>query len=728
MLLLASCVNEADIATEEQHNGKFTLIDNEDNYVKGWLRFQISEDAGAINITRSGSHSYVTDIPELNQMLAELGAVKIKRMVPYDERYEEGYKKYGIDRWYDVFFDKSVSLTRATRSIAEIDAIEFVESMPKIQSTGKGSVFTPALEPSPMAQNYSTRSGSDFNDPRLSEQWHYHNTGVITNSLAGSDINLFNAWTLTTGSSDVIVAVLDSGIDYEHEDLAANIWVNQGEVGGASDTDNDGNGYKNDVHGYNFCYDDSYNHIGVIDTSGDGAKHGTHVAGTVAAVNNNGIGVSGIAGGDGSGNGVKIMICQIINADESASDAASALIYAANNGAVIAQNSWGYQNATSMPASLKTAIDYFISNNSNTLISGGVVIFAAGNDGTSTMTYPAAYEEVVSVAALGIAYDAASYTNYGTWVTLSAPGGNASDATGVLSLAPGDSYAFNKGTSMACPHVSGIAALAVSHLAGSGLTGASLKALLTNGTTDMIYDYNTFRVGKLGTGLIDAAMVLGVTDFLPPYQVTFFGASWRETSATVIWNTVIDGQHNVVNKYELLVSKSSISQSDFESIPADAQHFTIELTNPGLAERASLDITGLDKGTKYYVAIVAVDDAGKKSDLKMAEGTTTGTSTTDPDPDPDPEVPENNISGYNISLYPNPVVGDTLNVALGESISGTVEISVFNTAGTKVFTQTTDNVTGNSVITCNVSKMSSGTYVMKFNHSNGTIKSSFTKL
>ncbi len=130
-----------------------------------------------------------------------------------------------------------------------------------------------------------------FNDPRLPEQWHYQNFGNISGTVAGADINLFPAWEVTTGSPEVVVAIIDGGIDYTHEDLAANMCINEAELNGLPGVDDDGNGFVDDIYGFNFCTNSGeiYPH-----------SHGTHVAGTVGAVNNNGIGVAGVAGGAGS--------------------------------------------------------------------------------------------------------------------------------------------------------------------------------------------------------------------------------------------------------------------------------------------------------------------------------------------------------------------------------------------------------------------------------------------
>lgn len=179
-------------------------------------------------------------------------------------------------------------------------------------------------------------------------QWHYKNFGITPRSVEGADINLFEAWKQTTGSPNVIVSIVDGGIDGSHEDLKDNLWINEGEIPG-NGIDDDGNGFIDDVYGYNFVSDKG-------EITLDEAGHGTHVAGTVAARNNNGIGVSGVAGGDGTPNsGARLMSCQIFEGANGSGQGAGATVYGANNGAVISQNSWGYDypGPGNIPASIR---------------------------------------------------------------------------------------------------------------------------------------------------------------------------------------------------------------------------------------------------------------------------------------------------------------------------------------------------------------------------------------
>ena len=445
--------------------------------------------AGAGKATRSG-------IPSTDEVLGILGAYSFERVFPVDPRTEERTREAGLHLWYKVCFDEAVNLDAAIKELAKLGEISKIQCNKRIYRIDNRA----ARESLPVG---ATRAANalPFDDPELPLQWGYINRGGYgfeqqwAKAIAGCDVGCEEAWALCTGDSSIIVGVMDEGVHWEHPDLRANIWVNEDEEY-ASGEDNDGNGFKGDRYGYNFATDRGY----IATTSTNDTGHGTHVAGTIAAVNNNGIGVSGIAGGDAAAGkgGVRIMSLQIFD-DAYASTVAmeaKAFKYAADNGAVIMQCSWGYNSAysnimqgyTPGPASEeewaalypleKEAIDYFINNagSPNGVIDGGIVVFASGNEFAGMSAYPGAYSKCISVGAVAADYTPATYSNFGVEVDLSAPGGdgdyygtpgssydNGGMIYSTLVVEGRPTYGYYEGTSMSCPHVSGVIALGLSY-------------------------------------------------------------------------------------------------------------------------------------------------------------------------------------------------------------------------------------------------------------------------
>lgn len=520
--LCACSQEEIPVTGETPDDGIPVFNFADDAIVKGCMRIKLKEEpAGEVSVRSSGG-KVSTGIRVLDRSATALKITRMERTFPYAGKYEERTRREGLHLWYNVWFAEDVAASRAVGEVAQLEGIEVAVPMVKVK-TAAAQIDNPWNEYA--AGRLAGRELWPFNDPDVSRQWFYHNPGTESWEQEGADIRMLEAWKQYSGNVGIIVAVTDGGIDLAHADLKDNLWVNAGEVA-ENGIDDDGNGYVDDICGYNFV---DMNATIVPD------KHGTHVAGLVAATNNNGTGVCGVAGGNGTpGSGVRLMTCQIIKnngfGEELSINIGEAIKYSADNGAVISQNSWGYSTESTLDGSSyidpshKAAIDYFIkyagcdndgNQLENSLMKGGIVLFASGNSNTSNpqIAAPADYELVVAVAAIGPDYKKASYSNFGTYMDISAPGGLLSGDGMIYSTVPTAyrNYAYMSGTSMACPLVSGVAALVIEKYGAGekGFTPEQLKAILYESAYNLD-TYNPDYAGKLGSGCVDAAAALKI--------------------------------------------------------------------------------------------------------------------------------------------------------------------------------------------------------------------------
>lgn len=478
------------------------------------------------------------------------GIASVRKALESTPGKEALEKRFGLNRWYVCLIDESSDIRTVANKIA---------ANPKVRAVEYGRRFSKSSDCIGVACNdflAQTKTGTTpFNDPLLASQWSYRNIGdikVAVDCCEGADINVSDVWTgLTGGDESIIVAVIDEGVKYTHPDLVGNIWTG-----------------PNGEHGKNFVNPSE----GINwDKSGD-SGHGTHCAGTIAAVNNNSLGVCGVAGGTGKGDGVKIMSCQIFSGENggSSSAIANAIKYAADNGASVISCSFGYRGANygsdneflagnnGTNTLVADAIHYFEASCNNDVLDGNIAIFSSGNSTLNYAEYPGAMADIICVSSIGPDFLPTYYTNYGPGCNITAPGGeayhlsssgNISTAAQILSTLPseiyGSDYGYMQGTSMACPHVSGIAALGLAYARklGKKFSVAQFKNMLLTSVNDIdsrIKGQKTLQYGKsfnltpyyhqMGTGAIDAWRFLMQIEGIPCLTAETGRKQWLDLS------------------------------------------------------------------------------------------------------------------------------------------------------------------------------------------------------
>jgi Subtilisin-like serine proteases len=591
LLLLAACSRTLESPEEPQPSARAAL-EQEPTLVPGTLIVEFDEQTASA-IERDGLAA--TKAGALGDAFARYGVLSAERLYPDAGEWEPRHREAGLHRWYRVRYDAEAAVgTKAAEDFG---------SLPGVLSA---------------APERRIRSHSYFNDPYANLQWALYNDGSLGSAYAaGCDINVVPVWEhYTAGSPNVIVAVLDGGVQLDHPDLAA-VAIPAGADGSKS--------FVNGYTGYKIFPDD----------------HGTHVAGIIAAVNNNGVGVSGVAGGrDGKG-GVRILSCAFMMEDPSdpeqklGGNEYAALVWAADHGAVIAQNSWGYvydSEAEAMDGEVdyvEPAIDYFIKyagcdkngeQRADSPMKGGVVIFAAGNE-SWRIAWPAAYEPVIAVGAVSAKYSRAYYSNYGDWVDICAPGGDARQGAQIYSTIAGDGYEYYQGTSMACPQVSGVAALLVSYYGGPGFTNAMLTERLLGGTNRDAVSKN-YLIGPL----VDALGAFTYGSVLPPEPAKDVKSSVSSNDITLSWKVTSDPDDAKAYGYLLLAAKSASELKDLDprNIPSSVQQVQVEVGTLEVGDLISATLGGLDFETTYYTTVIAYDYAGNYSEPSATLSVRTG--------------------------------------------------------------------------------------------------------
>ncbi len=480
--------------------------------------------------------------------------------------------------------------------------------------------------------NYEVHADVIPNDPRFSELYGLRNTGQ-TGGTAGADIKAASAWDLFIGDPNLKVGVIDTGVDYNHPDLAANVWTNPGEIP-ANLLDDDNNGFVDDVHGYDFVNNDG--------DSFDDNGHGTHVSGTIAAVGNNNVGVVGVNWQ------AKVVGIKFLNASGSGSTAGaiSGIQYAITIGVRLTSNSWG---GGGFSQALLDAI-----NASGA--AGQLFVAAAGNSAQNTdvtPSYPASYNSpyIISVAATDHNDNLASFSNYGaTTVDLAAPG------VSILSCQPGGGYQLLSGTSMATPHVSGVAALAMGRFPNA--TNLFIKNLILSRA-----DPKAQLAGKVLTGgRLNALLAISDPDETPPGGVSDLAVTETGSShARIGWTaTGDDGATGRAATYEIRYSSSPIT--DLTSFLAGTPASSPDPQTAGSAE--TLEIGGLAFNTGYYFALRVFDEFGNVGPLSnVATGTTLGT----PDLTASP-------GSFSATLLTGAATSQTLTI--GNAGQGTLDFSI----------------------------------------------------
>lgn len=516
---------------------------------------------------------------------------RFERIFPDAGEWEPLHRKAGLHLYYSINLEENQPVTKAVASIKDLPGILVSEEMRTIRTE---AVSLP------------------FNDPvALSSQWYLKNDGSLAGYFrAGADLNVVKVWDkFTTGNPNVIVAVLDTGVSINNSDLSP-IVIPMGS-----------NGSKSFIAAYS---SNPY-------VNKPWSNHGSHVAGIIAAVNNNGYGTCGIAGGGDGKGGVRILDCQMIAKDDSGNAlgaySANAITWAADHGATIANNSWSSSYSsrdatpTTTPSYYAAAIDYFCdyagcdvngNQREDSPMKGGVMFFSAGNNNWDR-GQPAMYERVIAVGACGPEYEKTTYSSYGDWVDICAPGGanNYGSTVPYIWSCSQTGQTGMCGTSQSCPMVTGVAALILSYYGGPGFTAERLKEKLLGGANKTVQKYHSQPIGPM----VDAFEAMMYGEGIP--EVPALEEIWsnsRSKGLSVLWKVQsYDG--DVVPSYLVVISKNESDLKDLnpDNLPESTISEVLNTSTKKSGATVSKLFTGLDDYTFYYATVFGMSGRGTYS-------------------------------------------------------------------------------------------------------------------